>query len=550
MPHEVPNARTQEIRHTARLPSAVAVRASACEAAPLSIAGAPAAPAVKSAKPGKARVSWKAVAPVAVAALIAVVPAPHGLPQHAWWYFALFAGVIVGLILEPLPAAAIGFIGITVAVTLGFIGDTPGDSLKWGLSGFANDTVWLIFTAYMFAEGYEKTGLGRRIALLLVSALGKRTLGLGYAVALSDLVLAPFTPSNTARSGGTIFPIIKNIPPLYGSLPGESSRKIGAYLLYTAFATTCVTSSMFLTALAPNLLAVEIIAKSSGIHISWMQWFVGFLPIGATLFLVVPALLYVIYPPEVKSGGEVVTWARSQLHEMGGLSGKEILMGVLAIAALVLWIAGGSWIAATTVALLVVSAMIVTGILSWNDLLAYKQAWSVLVWFATLVALADGLNKVGFLPWFGKLTAHMLNGVSPLFVVIGLIVVFFVVHYLFASITAQATALLPVFIASVAAMAGVPILTIALLLAFSLGLMGVITPYACGPAPIYFGSGYIEGRDFWKLGAILGALFLLALLAIGVPYVSATQHQAVSTESAAPGSPHEARRGGETPLRR
>jgi L-tartrate/succinate antiporter len=181
------------------------------------------------------------------------------------------------------------------------------------------------------------------------------------------------------------------------------------------------------------------------------------------------------------------------------------------------------------VALVVVSAMILTGILSWNDLLAYKQAWSVLVWFATLVALADGLNKVGFLPWFGKLVAHALHGVSPLFVVIGLVVVFFAVHYLFASITAQATALLPVFVASVAVMEGVPLVTIVLLLAFSLGLMGVITPYACGPAPIYFGSGYIEGRDFWKLGGVLGAVFLAALLAIGIPYVTATQHQAVAT---------------------
>ena len=302
------------------------------------------------------------------------------------------------------------------------------------------------------------------------------------------------------------------------------ARKIGADLLYTAFATTCVTSSMFLTALAPNLLAVEIIGKTSGIHISWMQWFVAFLPIGVALFLIVPALLYVVYPPEVKSGGEVVDWARAQLHEMGALSRKEILMGVLAIVALALWIGAGAWVGATTVALLVVSAMLVSGILSWNDLLAYKQAWSVLVWFATLVALADGLNKVGFLPWFGTLTAGALHGVSPLFVVIGLVVVFFLVHYLFASITAQATALLPVFVASIAAMAGVPVLTIVLLLAFSLGLMGVITPYASGPAPIYFGSGYIESRDFWKLGGLLGALFLVAILAVGIPYVSATQH--------------------------
>ena len=468
--------------------------------------------------------AWKAIAPVAVAVVIALIPAPHGLAQSAWWYFALFAGVIVGLILEPLPAAAIGFIGIAVAVALRFIGDTPADSLKWGLSGFANDTVWLIFAAYMFAEGYEKTGLGRRIALALVGTLGGKTLGLGYAVALADLALAPFTPSNTARSGGTIFPIVKNIPPLYGSLPGPTARKIGASLLYTAFAATAVTSSMFLTALAPNLRAVDIVAKATGIHIGWTQWFLAFLPIGALLFLAVPLLVYWLYPPEIKSGGEVVTWAREELRKMGSLTRNEIVMALLAVAALALWIGGGAFVGATTVALLVVSAMLVTGIIRWGDLLAYKAAWSVLVWFATLVALADGLSKVGFLPWFGKLTASALAGVSPLLVVVGLVAVFFLVHYLFASITAQATALLPVFVTAAAAIPGVPILTVVLLLGFSLGLMGAITPYASGPAPIYYGSGYIEGKDFWRLGAILGALFLVALLAIGIPYVSATQH--------------------------
>ena len=466
-------------------------------------------------------IPWRAIVPPAVGIAIALLPGPAGLPHAAWLYFALFAAIITGLILEPLPAAAIGFIGITTAVAFRFVGATPAESLKWGLSGFANDTVWLIFAAYMFAEGYEKTGLGRRIALLLVSALGKKTLGLGYAVALADLALAPMTPSNTARSGGTIYPIVKNIPPLYGSMPGETARKIGSYLLYTAFASTCVTSSMFLTALAPNVLAVDIIAKNAHLTVTWGRWFLSFLPIGVILFLAVPALLYVIYPPQIKSGGEVVTWAKAELSKMGPFSRKEIGMGLLALGALVMWIKGGAFLTATAVALVVVSLMLLLRILTWDELLANKQAWSVLVWFATLVALADGLNLVGFLPWFGKATSHAVAGISPLAIVIAFVAVFYLIHYVFASLTAQATALLPVFVAAVAALPNVPVLTISLLLAFSLGLMGVLTPYACGPAPIYFGSGYIENKDFWRLGAILGALFLAVLLLVGIPYLGA-----------------------------
>ncbi len=83
-------------------------------------------------------------------------------------------------------------------------------ALKWGLAGFSSTTVWLVFGAFIFALGYEVSGLGRRIALFLVKFMGKRTLTLGYAIVIIDILLAPFTPSNTARTGGTVFPVIKN----------------------------------------------------------------------------------------------------------------------------------------------------------------------------------------------------------------------------------------------------------------------------------------------------------------------------------------------------
>jgi len=249
---------------------------------------------------------WKAVLPLLVGIGIALLPYPQGIGQNAWFYFALFVSVILGLILEPIPSAAIGVIGVTLAAALRLV-YTPAqltdsafnlskESIKWALSGFGNATVWLIFGAFMFALGYAKTGLGRRIALFLVKKLGKRTLGLGYAITFADLALAPFTPSNTARSGGTIFPIIRNIPGLYGSEPGETARKMGSYLMWTAFAATCLTSSLFMTSMAPNLLAVDLIKKTVGIEISWMQWFLGFLPIGTILVLLLPYIIYKVYP--------------------------------------------------------------------------------------------------------------------------------------------------------------------------------------------------------------------------------------------------------------
>ena len=466
-------------------------------------------------------IPWKAVLPLLLGIIIALLPAPQGLNLTAWYFFAIFSAVILGLILEPLPAAAVGFIGVFLVAVLGLAGPKPADNIRWALSGFSNTTVWLIFGAFMFAMGYDKTGLGRRIALILVKKLGRKTLGLGYAITFSDLILAPFTPSNTARSGGTIFPIIRNLPGLYGSSPGETSRKIGAYIMWTAFAATCVTSSMFITSLAPNLLALDLVNKTVKISISWTEWFIGFLPVGIILILILPFLVYKIYPPEIKSSEEIPSWASQELDKLGKFSRKELVMALLAVLALALWIFGGNLIDATTAAGFVISLMIITGTVTWDDILANKQAWNVLVWFATLVALADGLNKVGFVTWFAKSMAALLTGMSPIVVMVVLVVIFFIIHYMFASLTAHTTAILPVMLAVGAAIPGLPVKTFALLLCYSLGIMGVITPYATGPGPVYYGSGYISRKDFWTLGLIFGTIFLVALIGIGVPYLLA-----------------------------
>jgi len=471
-----------------------------------------------SAPPAASKQLQKWIGPLVLGLILVVIPTPSGLSATAWHYFALFAAVIAGLITEPLPGAAIGLVGVTIAAALSLVGKNPAEATKWALSGFSNDAVWLIFAANMFALGYETTGLGRRIALLLVKALGRRTLGLGYAIALSDLCLAPVMPSNTARSGGTVYPIVKNIPPLYGSFPNNNPRRIGGYLLWTGFATTCVTSSMFLTALAPNLLAVEIARKVAHVDISWGLWALGFLPVGILLFAATPLLAYFLYPPEIKRGDQVAHWAGGELISMGRITRSEATMGLLAVAALVGWIAGGRWISPVTVALAVISLMLLARVVTWNDILANKQAWSVLVWFATLVAMAEGLSNVGFLAWFGSRAAAYMTRIPLVPMLIAAIAIFFIIHYLFASITAQATALLPVFLLAVLSVPGVPAKAVTLVLVYSLGLMGVLTPYASGPAPIWYSSGYIPTKDFWRLGAIMGALYLAVLLAVGLPF--------------------------------
>jgi L-tartrate/succinate antiporter len=481
---------------------------------------------------GRAR-TLKAIAPIAVVVILALLPAPSGLPRHAWYFFSIFAGVIAGLIFEPLPGAAIGLIGVGAATALSryvlFSPEqlaTPGfprgsAALNWALSGFADHTVWLIFGAFVFALGYEKTGLGKRIALMLVRRMGKRTLTLGYAVMFADLILAPFTPSTTARSGGTIYPVICNIPPLYDSKPNDpSARRIGSYLMWVALVSVCVTSSLFLTGMSPNLLGIALVQKTVHVQLTWSEWFVGFAPVGILLLALLPLLVYWIYPPGIKQSGEVPAWAGTELAKLGKVSRHEKILGILVAIALLLWIFAESFIDATTVVLVVVSLMLVFGVVTWEHLAANKAAWTILVWFATLIAFADGLNQVGFMRWLADAVASHTNGLPVAVSMVLFLAVFFVAHYLFASITAHTIALLPVILGVAAATPGMPVPQLALLLCFELGIFGSLTPYASGPCPIYYGSGYLPTSDFWRLGAIFGGIFFALFLLIGVPWVA------------------------------
>ena len=476
---------------------------------------------------------WKAVAPVAIALVLALLPVPSGLAPHAWYFFSIFVGVIVGLILEPLPGAAIAVIGITVVTVLAPFAlfspqqlSEPGfrsasAALSWGLSGYSNSTVWLIFGAFILALAYSNTGLGHRIALVIIKRMGKSTLLLGYGIALADTILAPFIPSPTARSGGIIYPIANDLALDYGSKPNDpTSRRVGSYLMWVAIMTTCVTSSLFLTAASFNLLAAGFVEKLAHVELRWTDWLITAAPVILPLLVLVPVLTYWLYPPEVKKNAEVSKWAATQLQKIGSLSRNEMILAAVVVLSLVLWVAGGAYVGAATVAGIAVSLLLSTGVLTWNDIAGHKRAWTTFAWLGALIALCDGLNRVGFVKWFADGIAAHMHGLSPRLAMFILLALFFVAHYVFASVDAYTTALLPVILLTGAAIPGIPVKEFALLLCMELGIMGVITPFADAASPIYANSGYLPAKDYWRLGTIFGAVFLILFLGIGVPWAS------------------------------
>ena len=446
---------------------------------------------------------------VGVGVVIWFIPVPAGLKAPAWHLFAIFVATIIGFILQPLPIGAIAVISLGLTGLLNVL--TPADVL----SGFGNTTIWLIVSAFVFAKGFVKTGLGRRIAYKIMAAIGDSSLKMGYALVISDLIIAPATPSNTARGGGILYPIVRSLSVAFGSEPGGTSRKIGAYLLKTSFQGNCITSAMFLTSCAPNSLVAALALQTAKVELSWGAWALAGIVPGLIALALVPYIVYKLYPPEITKTPEAKVIAQQEIEKMGPMSyGEKVVFGTF-IFALILWsTATFTKIDATIAALVCVGIMLAGKALEWQDVLEEKGAWDTLIWMGALMSLAAALTKLGLIAWFAKLVGTSLIGMSW-WVALGiLLLVYMYSHYAFASLSAHVTAMYAAFLA-VAVAVGAPPFLAAMSLGVISALFSSLTHYATGPAPIYFGAGYITQGEWWKIGFVMSVVNLIVFIGIG-----------------------------------
>ncbi len=447
---------------------------------------------------------------VVVGLAIWMIPSPEGMDPKAWALFAIFFATIFGIIAKALPMGAMAILAMAVTTA------TQTLPIKDMLSGFASPVIWLIVVAFFIAKSFVKTGLGMRIAYYFVGLLGKRTLGLSYGLGITDLLLSPAIPSTTARAGGLIYPILKSLALTFDSSPEKGTeRRIGSFLVLTAYQINIITSAMFLTSMAANPLMVEF-AQDFGIEISWGFWALAACVPGLLSLIIIPYLIYRVYPPEIKETPRAAEIAHEKLAEMGKISTAEwVTLGVFALL-LVLWIFGGllGAIDSTTTAFIGLGILLITGVLTWEDIKEEKGAWDTLIWFATLMTMASFLNKLGFIPWFSGLIQQNVTGLDWHIAFPLLVGIYFYSHYLFASNTAHVTSMFAAFL-GVGISVGVPPMLMALSLAFSSSLFASITHYGAGPAPILFGSGYVSLRKWWEIGALVSVVNILIWIGLG-----------------------------------
>ena len=446
---------------------------------------------------------------VLVGVAIWLAPAPAGVQPRAWQLLAVFVATMVGIVLRPLPMGAVALIAVAFAVLSGTL------TIAEATAGFGNTVVWLVVAAFFIATAFIKTGLGTRIAYQFMRVLGQSSLGLAYGLLATDLVLAPAIPSNTARAGGVIYPILRSLCASLDSVAERGTeRRIAAFLTFTAYQGVVVTSAMFLTAMAANPLVAELAAQQ-GVEISWALWAAAAAVPGLLSLLLVPLLIYRLYPPEITHTPAAPEIARQRLAELGAMTRDERILLTVFVLLLSLWIAGGALgVNATTTALAGVAAMLATGVLAWEDILRERSGWDTLIWFAVLVMLASQLGELGLLAWFTERVSGVLAADHWVPSFLSLSLIYFYVHYFFASNTAHVSAMYAPFLALALAVGTPPVLA-ALLLGFFSNLFASLTHYGTAAAPILFGSGNVDIGTWWRLGLLISAVNIAIWVGVG-----------------------------------
>ena len=451
----------------------------------------------------------KKVYPIIAGLILWFFEPPSGLDEKGYQIFVVFISVIISLLVRAFPMAVSVLAGLSFSVMVGLI------SLKEALKGYSDSTTWLVVIAFLIAGVVIDTGLGKRISLLCIHALGKSMTGLGYAICSAELILGPLVPSNTARGGGILAPIVDSMSRTLGSMPNKSPDKAGQYLHLLGAHANLITAAMFLTGMAANPLISKMGLDVFQIEFNWYTWALGSIFPGVLGLLGLPILLKYLSPPTIKSIQPIRDKIKKDIKVLGPWTFQEITTALTLGIMLLLWSTKPvhGW-GTTTVALFGLLTILFLNAISWEEMAKNHKAWDTLIWLGGLLTLATSLKDLGFISWFAEMIQQSLTEYSPIFIFLMLALIYFYSMYFFSMLTAHIVAMAGAIFIVAKGVDLNPLLIVGVFAYFS-NLCGCLTNYSTGPVIIYFGNGYLLPISWFKIGFLVSIYHIIIWLGAG-----------------------------------
>jgi DASS family divalent anion:Na+ symporter len=271
---------------------------------------------------------------------------------------------------------------------------------------------------------------------------------------------------------------------------------------------------MFYTAQASNPVAARI-AAGFGYQVTWLGWLMAGIVPGAVSLLVIPLVVMRLNPPQILHTPEAPEFARKQLAAMGRFSFNEKIATAVFVLVCGLWATSSATkIDITVIALGGATLLIVTGVLSWEDVKNERAAWDIFLWYGGLIRLSQALNDYGVTKAFAEGVGHVFSGLQWMGLFVVALLIYFYAHYAFASITAHMLSMFPPFLA-VLLTKGAPIGLVVFAFACFANFSAGLTNYGTTPTPMFFAQGYVSLKNWWTVGAVVSLCNLAIWMTIG-----------------------------------
>jgi len=439
---------------------------------------------------------------IAAMVLIAyVLPAAPGLPPAAKMTLAVAAFAICVWVTQALEDALSGLIIVFLLAVL------KATTLAGALSGYANNSLWLIVIGFIMAGAMEKSGLSKRIALYLVNLAGGNANKIYWAIALVMLVMTFLVPSITARTL-LMLPIVLGIGQAFNAKEGQSNI-VKALLFIIAMSGTAMSIGV-LTAHVGNPISVGLITAATGKTVSWAEWFRIGAPPAFTLAILMVLLIRFLWPPEMAELGQGGEYVKTELDKLGSITKVEIYTLIIFSLTLALWATDSMHkIPVAVVGLFSVIMLLWPGIgvMTWKEAQT-KVPWSIFVLYGAGLSMGGALATSGAAKW---LAGTMLKPIAAMDHSVQIVLLIWIVTALQVFFTGggpKTTALTPIVIAHATAIGANP-MVFALVLGMNMQHQYLL-PVSNMPNAVINGTNQVKASELMKTGAwcsLLAATF-------------------------------------------
>jgi len=434
---------------------------------------------------------------------IYLIPAPEGLSVEGKNALGIFIAAIILWTTSAIPLSVTGLFVIALLPLLNVM------SSKEAFYLFGNKAVFFILGAFILAAAMMKTGVSKRVALLMLNRFDGTPRKLLFSIMLSSALLSFIMPEHAVAA--MMFPVVAAIADSLDLEPLNS--KYGTLLFLSMAWGTIIGGVGTLLGGARNPLAIGLLEENSGLTIGFFEWCIAIIPITFVMLGVGFTVLNVFFKIDVDNVRSARKVLERHLARMGKISVNEKKAGFVLVSTVFAWIFLGNIIGLAVIAVLSAVSLFILNVINWDDVESNVN-WGIILMYGGAIAMGSALSTTGTVEWIAALALDNIL-LSPL---IMLIIMSLIAKFLTEGISNSAAVaiLLPIGF-SLGDVIGINPIAMTYIVAVPAGL-AFILPMGTPPNAIAYSSGYYEIKEILLPGIILNLTSWIVFILMAITY--------------------------------